>query len=323
MNDHNNSNPKAFICHAGEDNDFAIELGNILFKNGVETWVDDWKILPGDKLFDKVFPAIDKSDAFIIILSQHSINKPWVKEELDAALVKRMAEKTKIIPIRIDDCEVPLPLQATAWATIDLGKDIEGQIEPILISIFNKTIQPELGQIPERFQDAEKVDDFNIVETSVLKCVLTMYENHGKEEIWGNQIQEETGYSPTQINDAVEILHNRGLLQVQRFVGNPNYNFGIVIATSSAYIQYAPYFLSRDTESELKAVLTLIASSDKPITGDEIAISTGLTFIQINQYINNFAGVELVIADRVHGTAPFTFGLVEATAEGRRAMSKF
>ena len=64
MNDHNNSNPKAFICHAGEDNEFASELGNILFKNGVETWVDDWKILPGDKLFDKVFPAIDCNTSY-------------------------------------------------------------------------------------------------------------------------------------------------------------------------------------------------------------------------------------------------------------------
>lgn len=323
MNDQNNSNPKAFICHAGEDDEIATKLGAELRKNGIVAWVDDWEILPGDILIDKVFPEIDKCDAFIIILSKDSIDKPWVKEELNAALVKRIEEKTKLIPIRIDDCEVPLILKATAWETINPRENIKGQIEPLLTSIFNKTIKPRLGNIPERFQDAEKVDDLDIVETAALKCVLTLYENQGEEHIWGDQIREETGYSPSQVNDAEEILHNRGFLLVDRSAANPDFKFSFVKASKFAYIQYAPQFFGRDTESEMKSVLSYIVSSNRLVSGEEIAGATGLTYRQINHYVDYYAGYELVRADRPHGTAPYSFGHVEARAEGRREASKF
>src|SRR5439155_11236361 len=109
------SNQSAFVCHAGEDNAFAKRLGEGLFANGVVAFVDDWEILPGDRLIDKVFrEGIPRATVFIIILSKNSIEKPWVREELDAALVLRIEGQMKIIPVRIDGCEVPLPLKATA-----------------------------------------------------------------------------------------------------------------------------------------------------------------------------------------------------------------
>src|SRR2546428_3461464 len=108
--------PKVFVCHAGEDNDFATYLGKGLRESGLDAFVDDWEILPGDKLIDKIFrEGIPQASAFIIVLSKKSVDKPWVKEELDAALVLRIEKRMKrIIPIRIDDVEVPVPLKATA-----------------------------------------------------------------------------------------------------------------------------------------------------------------------------------------------------------------
>ena len=316
------NNPKVFICHAGEDNVFAKALGEALLKNGVDAWVDDWEIQLGDKLFQKVFPRIAECDVFIIVLSRDSVEKPWIKEELDAALVMRMENQTKLIPIRIDDCEVPLTLKATAWETIDPGKDIEGQIEPILTSIFNKTIKPELGEIPERFQDAEKVDDLDIVETAVLKSVLALYENQGEEYISGDQIQEETGYSPDQINDAVEICKNKGLFNVEYFIGEPSYNFGIVKITSYAYMKFAPDLLNVDAQRECIEFLSYLVSKNDALVIEELEGDADITLkpTRLNIYVDYLDVLGRVEVIRTMSTHPYSFYQVEANAEGRRSL---
>ena len=95
--------PKVFVCHAGEDKDFATRLGERLRASGVDVFVDKWEILPGDKMIQKIFgEGIPQARAFIIILSRKSVTKPWVQEELDAGLVLRIEKRMKVIPIRIE-----------------------------------------------------------------------------------------------------------------------------------------------------------------------------------------------------------------------------
>jgi hypothetical protein len=54
----------------------------------------------------------------IVVLSKYSVDKPWVREELNASVVKRIQEKIKLIPVVIDDCQVPACLQSTVWVMI-------------------------------------------------------------------------------------------------------------------------------------------------------------------------------------------------------------
>ncbi len=78
--------PKVFISHASEDKQrFVMGFADDLLKNGVEVWLDTWEMLPGDSLVEKVFEGIGNAEAVIIVLSANSINKPWVKEELNAS----------------------------------------------------------------------------------------------------------------------------------------------------------------------------------------------------------------------------------------------
>ena len=84
--------PKVFISHAGEDNDFVLNFGKKLrSEQGIDAWVDDWELNPGDSIIDKIFEeGIKNAKAIIIILSQNSVNKPWVREELNASMVKKV-----------------------------------------------------------------------------------------------------------------------------------------------------------------------------------------------------------------------------------------
>src|ERR1700723_844879 len=112
--------PKVFISHASEDKDrFVMGFAERLRARGINAWVDRWEILPGDSLVDKIFEeGLKDADAVIVVLSKTSVHKPWVKEELNASMVKKINSHTKIIPVVIDECEVPEALQSTVWQRI-------------------------------------------------------------------------------------------------------------------------------------------------------------------------------------------------------------
>lgn len=93
--------PKAFVSHASEDKErFVIPFATALRAKGIDAWVDRWEMRLGDSLVDKIFEeGLKDASAVIIVLSNASIAKPWVREELNGAFVKRMEKGTRIIPI--------------------------------------------------------------------------------------------------------------------------------------------------------------------------------------------------------------------------------
>jgi hypothetical protein len=95
-----NNQPKAFISHASEDKGrFVMKFAAKLRANGVDAWVDEWEMLPGDSLVERIFSeGLKQATAVIVVLSKNSVHKPWVREEINAAFVKRVRGACKLIP---------------------------------------------------------------------------------------------------------------------------------------------------------------------------------------------------------------------------------
>jgi len=109
--------PKVFLCHAHEDKEFVRKLGKKLREEGIDAWLDEWELQPGDSLRRKIIDegGIAESDSFIIVVTPNSIESNWVKTELDAAFTKWIEGKGyKIIPVfwKIKIEKVPLTLQS-------------------------------------------------------------------------------------------------------------------------------------------------------------------------------------------------------------------
>src|SRR4051812_30771655 len=87
--------PKVLVSHASEDTQrFVLPFAERLRANGIDAWLDIWEINPGDSLIKKIFEdGLKNAQAMIVVLSRYSINKPWVREELDAGMVKKITEK--------------------------------------------------------------------------------------------------------------------------------------------------------------------------------------------------------------------------------------
>ena len=142
--------PKVFISHAGEDRKRFVEpFTTKLREKGVDAWVSFWEINLGDSLIFKIFnEGIESSKVFIVVLSKNSIDKPWVKKELSIAIVQQINNKSKIIPIILDDVEVPLALQDTAYQKIKDIINYEVEFNNVINAIFGLYVKPPIGSVP-------------------------------------------------------------------------------------------------------------------------------------------------------------------------------
>jgi DNA-binding NarL/FixJ family response regulator len=314
-------NPRAFVCHAGEDKVFARDLGVRLRENGVDAFVDEWEILPGDKLVDKIFrEGVPRADVFIIILSKASVAKPWVKEELDAALVLRIETGMKIIPVRTEDCAVPVALRSTARLSIDPSREYTEEFKRLLAAIYEIRQKPPIGSPPQELTRARRVSELTMGEEKVLEYVVRNQTDEG-----GNYIEAvEIGralpdMAIEDINDAVDVLSNRGIVRLLRHIGTHPYRFGAAMLTPLGYHQYAPVFLGIDTTKDCDEVLALAASSrGEYLSGDKLAESLSLVPIRINSAIEVLESKGLVEVLKGIGTSPYSFHAITATADGRR-----
>jgi len=100
---------KIFLNYAKEDIDYAKRIYNYLNENGIDVWLDEFSLMPGQKWKTEIKKAIKESQYFLALLSSKSVTKQgYVQKELKEALemLDEMPEsQIFILPIRIDVCE--------------------------------------------------------------------------------------------------------------------------------------------------------------------------------------------------------------------------
>jgi hypothetical protein len=110
---------KVFISHSSEDKRFVRKLKEDLNENNIETWVDEDELRLGDSLLQSLEAALEKSSHFLIVLSNASIDSPWVKIEIEEALNQSKSNAMKkVIPIKYKDCEIPNSLKNLLFADL-------------------------------------------------------------------------------------------------------------------------------------------------------------------------------------------------------------
>jgi TIR domain len=98
----------AFISHSTKDKPFVRKLAADLVGNGVKVWLDEQRILVGDSVPEKIAQGLAQSDFFLLVVSENSVESPWVKKELNSALVNEIERrKVAVLPIKLDDAPMP------------------------------------------------------------------------------------------------------------------------------------------------------------------------------------------------------------------------
>lgn len=166
---------KAFVSHASEDKDrFVIRFAERLRTDGIDAWLDRWEMGPGDSLVDRIFEdGIGDASVFIIVLSQHSVGKPWVREELNAAVVRRIEGACRLIPIVLDGADVPLVLRSTVWQSIADTASYDSEYRRIVDAIYGVSQRPPVGP-PPAHASATVLGGLNRADSSVLSSICEL-----------------------------------------------------------------------------------------------------------------------------------------------------
>ncbi len=110
---------KVFISYAKEDIILVEEIYDLLLGQAHEVWIDSKNLVGGQEWKIEIEKAIRTSDVFIACLSSVSVSKSgYVQKELRTALdvAESMPEgRIYIIPIRLDECDVPTRLKNLHW----------------------------------------------------------------------------------------------------------------------------------------------------------------------------------------------------------------
>ena len=103
---------RVFLCHASQDKPIVRELYQRLrAEDWIDPWLDKEKLLPGQDWELEIEKSVETADVVIVCLSKKSVVKEGyyqkeIKKVLDVADEK--PEGTIfIIPLRLDDCEIP------------------------------------------------------------------------------------------------------------------------------------------------------------------------------------------------------------------------
>ena len=103
--------PRIFLAHAREDKPLVRKLYADLKKNGFSPWIDEVDLFPGQVWTEVIPRAIADADIFLACLSARSCGKVgYVQSEFRRALTalsNRPPDSIFLIPVRLDECEVP------------------------------------------------------------------------------------------------------------------------------------------------------------------------------------------------------------------------
>ncbi len=128
---------RVFLCHAKEDKPKVRELYRRLHADGVEVWLDEKSLLPGQDWRVEIPRAVKEADVVIVCMSPVSARKEgFVQAEINFALDKAL-EKPEgtiyIIPAKLEECDVPDKL--SRWQWVNFFEDWEGGYEMLMLSL--------------------------------------------------------------------------------------------------------------------------------------------------------------------------------------------
>lgn len=145
---------KVFISHSSTDKRFVRKLKDDLNENDIQTWVDEDELDIGDSLSEKLDGAIDDSSHFLIVLSQASVNSPWVQYELEKAIKKKNSNLLqKILPVKYKKCEAPKELAHLLY--VDLSNEIR-EVNGEKITFIGPGYQNFLERLCNAIRKSEK-----------------------------------------------------------------------------------------------------------------------------------------------------------------------
>lgn len=138
--------PRVFLSYTSDDAALAERIATTLQANGIDTWWDKWCIATGDSLRQKIDEGLGDCTHFLVLLTPQSVGKPWVNQEMDAALVRKLSNKCRFLPVRHKLPPQDLPPLLSGMHAPEISADED--ITQLINDIHGISRKPKLGPRP-------------------------------------------------------------------------------------------------------------------------------------------------------------------------------
>jgi hypothetical protein len=220
--------PQAFLCHASDDKELLVKpFGRELASLGVRPWVDEWEMFAGDGLVSKLETGLKESELFLPFLTPRSVGKPWVRLEIEAAVVRRLMDKMRIIPIVIGlpTEDIPPFLATIIWIGVDGPDGIPAAAEKAARAIFRVSDKPLVSPRPAYLSYAGPgVAGLSPWDVLVLKAAGEEVLAQGQRDLSTEAVfarVSETGMPMTAFRESIDILDEKHHVSRQGVLGDP------------------------------------------------------------------------------------------------------
>lgn len=222
--------PRAFISHSAADDDFCHALYDALLALGIRPVMDKRDFQPGDDLVKQIFDeGIGQADAIIFVLSAHSVDRPWAREELSVGVVRKLAQQTRLIPLLINGLpndRVPPALSATLWIRVgEDGKSLAAAAAEIARTLHgDKNINPTIAPAPTWTQRAiANIRGLSAVDEVLFAFICEQRLTSLHPFVATNDIltyAQEQGVTVDELETSFAVLEGQGVLDLKHQLGS-------------------------------------------------------------------------------------------------------
>ena len=308
--------PKVFLSYTSDDRELARRIAEALMAKGIDTWWAEWCIAPGDSLRQKIDEGLTDCTHFLVLLTPQSIDKPWVNAEMDAALVQKLDNRCKFLPVRHDLPASALPPLLAGLHSPTVTTDEE--ITQLINDIYGISRKPPLGSPPEAVTEARQTDTgYSPAATAVARLFVERSE-HGlfaDPQFRVGELAQETGLSIEDTEDA--------LYELADFVGMSSELGEIsqkhVFAKGTCFAEFDCHWKPwNPAEDARQLAADLVNGPELPPASEEIAERYGWKPRRLNPTISYLLERELIHDLQAMGTHPYAVAEIVGTDQIRR-----
>jgi TIR domain len=307
------SGVRAFICHSSADKDVVRRLAADLRRSGIEAWFDEWEIRPGDSIIDKINEGISGCEVFIVVISKNSVASRWVREELNAAVIRRIRDQARLIPVRLDNSEVPALLSSLKH--VDLSR-YEVGLRELAEGVSGHDLRPPLGGISD---NPRLANPYNLSDLALQlgKWLLDRDTDGLDYQLYDlTEFVSLTRIEPLDLEDAARELEDLGFVELMYYSELPM--AGPRHGLPFALIDLLDYDPRQDILRVAKAL-----SAGGQMGGDELMASTGLDVSRLNRAVLQIKQEDTAEVTQTIGTAPYAFYEIGPTHRTRRLLREY
>jgi hypothetical protein len=311
--------PRVYLAHASEDhNSLAKPLAERLMANGIDVWLDEWEIRPGDSLRRKMEEGLGNCTHFIVLLTPTSLHKPWVETEIDVGFLRAVGGESRFIGlragVRVDDLSQFLRTLRCPEVRLDEAD----QVDALIADIYGVSRKPARGNPPRYVKTIpEGLKGWSPAAVRVAEY-LVRTSTHGTKfdpRVTPAGVAAATGLPEEDIRIGVLDLVDSGLVEFSREISSQ-----LFWPTASLFVKFDQHFLDFNNAQDAIAIANwLISQKMEYIRIVELAPHFAeWPARRLNSALSYLDDAKLIDALIAAGSAPWVMTALQVTDRTRQ-----